>query len=243
MMGITSSAPLALLTKVSDMKTFAAAALSVLLVAGLPPADSPAGDEFSSVETVARAGTQRVPAPPAGAREGDWHAVGPTETVILEDKIDLDGGSSTTAPSRGDEVTAQPLLNPISIGLCNAGRTTHVIEKFTTKHDGTVSLRCGHSGGGYVHIRARHQQDWQNTMTGPGLWDDFMVYASREAMKSPSSTKANREKNTRCYKTPIKLYRVVNGQPQYVKTRYPRVAVSMNNKVVVTSYPTSTPSC
>ena len=67
MMGITSSAPLALLTKGSDMKTFAAAALSVLLAAGLPPADSPAGDEFSSVETVARAGTQRVPAPPAGA--------------------------------------------------------------------------------------------------------------------------------------------------------------------------------
>lgn len=80
-------------------------------------------------------------------------------------------------------------------------------------------------------------------MTGPGLWDDFMVYASREAMKAPSSTKANREKNTRCYKTPIKLYRIVNGKPQYVKTRYPRVAVSMNNKVVVTSYPTSTPSC
>lgn len=90
-MGITSSAPLAFLTKVSDKKTFAVAALSVLLVAGLSPAGSPAGDEFSSVDTVASAGTQRGPAPPAGAREGDWYAVGPTETVILEDKIDLDG--------------------------------------------------------------------------------------------------------------------------------------------------------
>lgn len=48
-------------------------------------------------------------------------------------EIDLDEGSSTTAPLRGDEMTAQPLLNPISIGLCNARRTTHVIEKFTTE--------------------------------------------------------------------------------------------------------------
>ncbi|UBH25353.1 hypothetical protein KW076_03955 [Micrococcus porci] len=118
-----------------------------------------------------------------------------------------------------------------------------MIEKCTSKHDGTASLRCGHSGGGHVHIRARHQQGWQNTMTGPGLWDDFMVYASREAMKAPSRTEPDGEKNTRCHKTPIKLYRMVNGKPQYVKTRHPRVAVSMYNKVVVTSYPTSTPSC
>lgn len=103
------------------------------VVAGLPPAAFPAGDEFSSMAAVASAGTQRMPAPPADAREGDWYAVGPTETVILEDGIDLDEGSSTTAPLRGDEMTAQPLLNPISIGLCNARRTTHVIEKFTTE--------------------------------------------------------------------------------------------------------------
>lgn len=244
-MCITSSAPLTLLAKVLDMKVLTATVLSIsALLVGIPPlSDSPAGLKLASVEAAGHPGIQQVPTLPAGVHDGDWYAVGPTEAVILEDRINLDEGTSTTAPSRGDELTVQPLLNPISIGLCNVGRSTHVIEKFASKYDETVSLRCGHSGGGYIHIRSRHQQDWQNTMTGPGLWDDFMVYASREAMKSPSSTEPNWEKNTRCYKTPIKLYRIVNGKPQYVKTRYPRVAVSMNNKVVVTSYPTSTPSC
>lgn len=89
-------------------------------------------------------------------------------------------------------MTIQPLLDPISIGPRNAGRSTHVIEKFSSKHDGTISLRCGRSGGGHIHIRTRRRQD-----------------------------------------------RIVSGQPHSVQTRCPRLVVSMNHKIVMTSFPTS----
>lgn len=80
-------------------------------------------------------------------------------------------------------------------------------------------------------------------MTGPGLGDDLMVYAARETLRAPSTTRIRASNNSRCYKTPIQMYRMVNGRPQYVETMYPRVAVSMNNKVVITAFPTKDTRC
>lgn len=111
---------------------------------------------------------------------------------MLDGRINPDERTSTTNQLRRDAMAIQPLLNPISIGLRNASRSTHAIEKFSSKHDGTIPPRCGRSGGGHIHIHARRQQD-----------------------------------------------RIVSAKSQHVYTRYPRVTVSMNHEMVVTSFPTS----
>lgn len=79
-------------------------------------------------------------------------------------------------------------------------------------------------------------------MPGPGLWDDFMLWTSRNALASPSRT-STRPGNKRCYSTPIELYRTVNGKPRYWKTINPSVFVSRNNRIVITSIPSTTSRC
>ena len=136
----------------------------------------------------------------------------------------------------------QPMLAPGTIALCNAGFGNVVIQSMQSTRDGKVELRCGDANSGYVHIRAGKQKAWTNAMVGPDLWDDFMVFATVNAVEAPAST-ATQPGNKRCYTTPIKLYRIVNGKQQYVKTFNPTVIVSINNKIIITSIPSTSPSC
>lgn len=140
-----------------------------------------------------------------------------------------------------EEPTMSIQLNPGTIAACNIGLGETVIEKFATRYSGTISLKCGNSSAGYVHIRTNHQSQWK-TVTPSGNWDDFMVYATRQVVSKPSMSRMQTS-TKRCYVAPIEIWRTVNGKPTYWKTTYPRVAVSQNNKLVITSFPTGRNQC
>jgi hypothetical protein len=156
------------------------------------------------------------------------------------------GGWYFGAPILDRSIESLPLiqtrLNPIVIGLCNAGVSGLIVATMDSTADGIVNLKCGTSTEGYVHIRAKHQFGWENQKGSGGLWDDYMVWATTNTLGAPSIV-VNKLGQKRCYSTPILVFKYVNGTPQYVKTFHPTVIVSTNNKVVVTSIPTTTSTC
>jgi hypothetical protein len=151
-------------------------------------------------------------------------------------------GWPTTVKAADSSKISSSRLNPLVIGLCNAGVLGLSVSTFPSTVDGQVDLKCGTSAEGYVHIRSGHQASWelQNPIGGP--WDDFMVWATSRALSVPSSV-VNLPGSKRCYTTPIKIVRYVNGTIQLVKTFNPTVIVSTNNKIVITSIPTTKSSC
>jgi hypothetical protein len=161
---------------------------------------------------------------------GSWYSGEPLISRALETTL---SNSSTSI---------RLLLNPLTIGFCNVGFGDLVVQDFNSTLDGKVPLRCGDQASGYVHIRARHEIDWQNQMGGPGLWDDYMVWATKAALEAPSLV-TNQANLKRCYTTPIQVYRVVNGARVFWKVFNPSVIVSTNSKKVVTSIPTNIATC
>lgn len=153
------------------------------------------------------------------------------------DSLHHDSSTSTTPESN-------LYLNPIKIGLCNAGRENTVVYTIrNSKHNGNIDLKCGNKDNGYVHIRSRHEGDWNNAKGGfAGYWDDFMLYSTINALQAPSYSR-QQNSTTRCYVTPIQVFKKVNRKPVYQKTIYPRVAVSTNNRKVITSFPTGNKTC
>ncbi|PPF26814.1 hypothetical protein C5D07_03690 [Rathayibacter tritici] len=109
---------------------------------------------------------------------------------------------------------------------------------------GHVDLFCGDSASGYIHIRdgdgslndIGHEADWQDVVDsfGGGLWDDFMLYATGEAIVSDKAPD-DHGNDKLCFTTPIDIY---TSDGTYITTYQPTVIVSANNKSVVTSYPT-----
>lgn len=180
---------------------------------------------------------QAATTPPDGtvmlysAATDKWYAGAP----ILDPTI-------TGGPAAPRKDLVQPNLNPGTIAACNAGLGETVVASMTSLSDGTVNLRCGDSASGYVHIRSRHATSWANQMGGPGLWDDYMVWATTNALASPSMVKPQ-PGNKNCYTTPISVYRTVDGKPKFWKVFNPSVVVSVNNKKVITSIPTTTTNC
>lgn len=136
----------------------------------------------------------------------------------------------------------QSRLSPTIIALCNLGFGDVVVASVASKSDGVVDLKCGDLWSGYVHIRDRHQTDWEAQMGSGAVWDDYMVWASKSILSSPSRV-VTQVGMTRCYTAPIQVYRVINGINQLWKTINPSVIVSVNNKKVITSIPSTTSSC
>lgn len=157
-----------------------------------------------------------------------------------------------TAPSHEE----LPSLNPISIGLCNIGQQSHVIDSVASGSGrgislGIIDLKCGTEKTGYVHIRKNHEKDWQYFINkhpavfGPFvLWDDFMWFATSQALAAPNPSYNMPQRipgQKVCYSTPVQIR---DSQGNVVDTMNPSVIVSENNKLVITSIPTSnTPHC
>lgn len=147
-----------------------------------------------------------------------------------------------STPTNSSTGLVQPMMNPISMWACDLGLSGWGVETFTTAHDGTVNLLCGTTTSGYIHIKNSHATQWASQMGGPGAWDDYMVWATANALQYPAASHLQSGQK-RCYTTPIRVYKVVNGQPQYLKTFNPTVVISTNNKIVITSFPSSLSSC
>jgi hypothetical protein len=151
-------------------------------------------------------------------------------------------GSPIVGRDRVVDSNGQNRLNPFVIGLCNAGAVELNVASFASSVDGVVSLKCGTVSDGYIHIRNRHQSSWEIQNLGGFFWDDDMVWATSRALIAPASV-IDRPGSKRCYTTPIQVFRYVNGAMQLVKTINPTVLVSTNNKIVITSIPTTKSSC
>lgn len=135
---------------------------------------------------------------------------------------------------------AQTYLNPVTIGLCNSGFGDVSVQRMDAKGLGAIDLFCGDANSGYVHIRSRHQADWQgvinSTHGGSANWDDVMVAFTDESVRAPAiGYPKNIGSNKWCYSAPIKVHDPVTGANV---TFNPTVIVSTNNKKVITSFPT-----
>lgn len=163
---------------------------------------------------------------------------------VTGESIHLDGTPAPMPAAAKSAAVVTPDLNPITIGECNIGLGNTVIESWATSKFGKIDLKCGDSNSGYVHIRSRHQADWQgviNTTHGSGNWDDFMASITGGALTGPSpGYPLNEGSNKWCYTTPTEIF--YSGDLIY--TFFPTIIVSANNKLVITSFPThATPNC
>jgi hypothetical protein len=158
---------------------------------------------------------------------------------------------ASAAPAEADTIAYQPphptgsapdvdasLLNPAIIGLCNGGLGDVSVDSWETDI-GHVDLLCGDDKSGYVHIRAKHQVDWQTVVDSAGggaNWDDFMVFATGSIVTAPASGfPKDVGAGKLCYSAPILIK---NAQGDVVDTYNPTVLVSANNKKIISSYPT-----
>lgn len=141
---------------------------------------------------------------------------------------------------------ASVLLPPHIIAACNVGLGETVVNSYTSARRGVIKLRCGDSASGYVHIRQRHQRDWQRVVDlaggGGGNWDDLMDFITQQAIESPSPGYPKDMKGGKeCYTTPALIF---SSSGVVVRTLLPTVIVSRDNKKVITSIPTTgSPSC
>lgn len=171
---------------------------------------------------IASGGTAHGSALPAGYLTTSDSVVWEAEAATTGERWqELDGDSPAPSDSGLLSPEVSPMLAPGTIALCNAGFGETVVETMNSARDGTVRMKCGDSRSGYVHIRLNHESSWTNAMVGPGVWDDFMMFATVNAVEAPSRT-VTKPGSKRCYTTPI---------------------ISTNNKIVITSIPTSTSSC
>ena len=148
--------------------------------------------------------------------------------------------ATTTTPSVQAPGGARVLLNPITIGSCNSGLGDVSVQRMNAASVGTIDLFCGDSKSGYVHIRERHQKDWQavidRTHGGGTLWDDFMVASTSQIVSHPSAGYPKSEGSGKlCYTAPIVIH---DPETKTVSTYHPTVIVSQNRKLVITSFPT-----
>ena len=137
-------------------------------------------------------------------------------------------------------------LNPVTIGACNAGFGDVSVQAMSARGLGKIDLKCGNANSGYVHIRDRHQRDWQKLVDqagGGAPWDDLMMFAVVQATATPSPgfpRATPRDASKLCYAAPVQLK---NRSGHVIKTFYPSVIVSKNNRIVITAFPTNAPYC
>lgn len=159
--------------------------------------------------------------------------------ITIDGKI-IEPTSTEAEGGAGDKRTGVvPQPDPIIIGLCNAGLGETTIASYNSLKDGVVDLKCGDSKSGYVHIREEHEDDWEKRKKGwPGYWDDLMVQAVKESVENGHMT-LNQGNGKRCYAGTVQI----KYDGELVDEFYPTTIVSMNNKKIITSIPTSNHRC
>lgn len=153
------------------------------------------------------------------------------------------GGSSSLMASEAR--SASPRLPPLTIAACNAGLGDMRISTFVSRQFGLISLRCGDARSGYVHIRTRHQKDWQRVVDmagGGGNWDDLMEFVTRQSIEAPSPGYPREIRDGKlCFTTPAMI---LSRSGLVIRVLSPTVITSRDNRKVITSIPTTgSPSC
>lgn len=166
--------------------------------------------------------------------------------ICVSVAVTLSSGFSPAAAS-GIESSPGPVayLNPTTIAACNVGLGETVISTYAAQTLGNIDLKCGDSSSGYVHIRERHQNDWQQVVDlagGGGNWDDLMEFVTKQSIEAPSAGyPVSIGSGKICYSTPALI---INDAGATVRVLTATVVVSSNNRKVITSIPTTgSPSC
>jgi hypothetical protein len=147
--------------------------------------------------TVAEPGPAPTLAGTETLQEGDVIAWSPV--LGADDWVEL-GQAETPAAGSTAETEAQPLATTTRAAV-SCGSSTSVLEKYSSKYDGTIKLECGSAGGfGLKHILSSHpEQQWRNQMGGPGNVQDFIKYLIRGGLSAPSKKGNVSASNKRCY--------------------------------------------
>lgn len=88
------------------------------------------------------------------------------------------------------------------------GQSNVTVADMRSAKDGLVTLKCGNSKSGYIHIRERHERDWQyflNKYPIGGTWDDDMLFATKNALQAPDPKLGMPQVipgDKRCYRNP-----------------------------------------
>ncbi|WP_202565801.1 hypothetical protein [Agreia sp. COWG] len=151
--------------------------------------------------------------------------------------------SHQAAAPEAKQGEATSLLDPGTIGLCNAGFGDVSVQSWDNDL-GHIDLFCGDGASGYIHIRdggdneVGHQDEWQafaDEASPPIDWDDLMVGAAGDAILT-DKTPTNQGNQKLCYTSTVELTDDDTGR--VVDTIQPTIIVSSNNKLVITAYPT-----
>lgn len=135
------------------------------------------------------------------------------------------------------------LLGPVDRFNCNVSKnenwniTSYKAKNFSSFAGGKINLKCGTAASGYKHIKNGHGSQWQqqiNAVGGTGNWDDLMSFATKQILNKPGMIRSAGS-NKLCYTAPIEIANT--KRTKKVKLN-PTVIISMNNKLVITSYPT-----
>ena len=195
-----------------------------------------------------------IPVAGASAAEPVSAAASKADAPVIKINVDdLDGKVTWNVPESsnptkvdGMPVIASPaLLGPIDRFNCNILKnskwniTSYKAKNFSSFAGGKIKLKCGTSASGYKHIKEGHGNQWQqqiNKVGGVGSWDDLMGFATQEILRSPKMIRSAGN-NKLCYTAPIEI---ANSKRTKKVKLNPTVIISMNNKLVITSYPTTT---
>jgi hypothetical protein len=178
-----------------------------------------------------------APLPPGIA----WTASVDGSPITLHERTD--GTSFTTTSQRG----AKPLfLNPVQWFQCETvNNASYLIKNYPVKPGGgytssSVRFFCGTSASGYLHV-SQHAGEWQvrvNTAGGGTNWDDLMDYGTSQALAHPTRTINQGDQKT-CFETPVTIVKANGSSFSF----YTTVVVSQNNRLLITSFPPSSPNC
>jgi len=153
------------------------------------------------------------------------------------------GANATAYSYPTDPVNSRDVDGRGPFGSCFARKETRVVQKYWSRFDGTVKMQCGtKKQWGLRHIRHGHGSDWKAVSGFRGSWTKFLDWAIREALYR-SEVVVSQPDNKRCYSAPMVLYKMVNGKPQYWKTRYTNVVVSKNNRTIISAFPSRKAWC
>lgn len=155
-----------------------------------------------------------------------------------------DASTQAISPASIGRASA-PAYPPLIIAQCNTGSARTLVNSFQSQAYGSLALFCGNANYGYVHIRQRHERDWQQVVDlagGGGNWDDLMDFVTKQAIEAPAAGYPKPIGDGKaCYTTPALI---LNSAGQVVRTLMPTVIISENNRQVITSIPTTgQPTC
>ena len=178
-----------------------------------------------------------------------------SEETDLQLAMELEDG--TWQVIEGAPPVATPmLLNPLESQLCwTLNQENYVIRQIPWSNNGvnqTISLTCGTSSYGYKHIDSGHKADWQAKLDAARAfgwvssqydihyWDDLMYFAAVNLIAG-QGTQNNWVSMKGCANGNFGLYKPGTGAVAY--TFRAEAVISLNNKKVITAFPSSRTWC